>query len=77
MFLHPSVDAQLFDLSPLQAPGMTVVDVFQSGGNLELGGFDPSGHPPVFFPKPLSFDQKRQAVFKVQLADVLLAALFL
>jgi len=55
---------------------MPVVDVFEAGGDFELGAVEPGGEGPIFFPQPLAFGEQAEPRFKIQLGDVWLAALF-
>ena len=66
----------MIDLRPLETARVAVVNVLQAGGDLQLRVVQARGQRPVFSPQPLAFDQQGQPVFKIQLADVGLAALF-
>jgi hypothetical protein len=75
MLGDPLGSAQLLDLRPLESAGMAVVNIFQTGGDLQLRVVQPRGQRPVLPPQPLSFDQQSKTFFEIQLADVGLAAL--
>ena len=77
MLGYPLGSAQLLDLRPLKSSWMAVVDIFQTGGDLQLRVVQSRGQRPVLSPQPLSFDQQGEAFLEIQLADVGLAALLL
>lgn len=77
MALDPLGTTKLIDLCSFEAPRMAIVDILQCGRHFQLGMMKPGGQCPVIPPKALSFDEQGQTLFKVQLGDVGLSALFL
>jgi hypothetical protein len=77
MLAHPAIGSELVDLGSFKASGMSVIDILQGSADFELSVFESGRQASVLFPKALTFDEKRQAFFEVQVANVTLAALFL
>jgi len=52
----PLRGTELIDLSTLETPGMSVVDVLKGGGLFELSVLQPCGQGPVVSPEALALD---------------------
>jgi hypothetical protein len=76
MLLDPTRGTQLINLRPLESARLAIVNILQGGGDSQLPIMQPRRHRPIFFPEPLPFHQQAKAALKIQLADVVLAALF-
>lgn len=72
----PVALTQLVDLGAFESAGMTIADVLETGGELELGAVKARRQGAILLPEPLPFDQQAEPGFEVQVGEVGLAALF-